>query len=103
MGFERVDGPVGPAWRDEADAAIHEQLQRLNHIQGAAHFTDRKHKKNPVPKPKHYPRPWELIKPEEDQYDPEEDQMDMGPDDTFGSGDEEADGGDDHSDGLPDQ
>ncbi len=99
MAFEREDGPIGTRWRDEATAATHEQIQRLNHLQGAAHFTDRKHKKNPVPSPKHYPRPHEMF--EEDppeQYDPVEDQLDAGVLDTFGSHDDEeaGTGGDDH-------
>lgn len=80
MAFERVNGPLDSEWQDENDAAVHEQLQRLNHIQGAAHFTSSKRKKNPVPKPKHYPRPWELYQKndgeDEAQYDPGEDQLD---------------------------
>ncbi|MFH8405579.1 hypothetical protein ACH4FX_12500 [Streptomyces sp. NPDC018019] len=64
--YERYAGPLGPAYRDEALAAIHEQLQRLNRIQGAAHFTDKKHRKNPAPEPKPYPRPREVFRREED-------------------------------------
>lgn len=90
MAYEREDGPIGARWQDEAIAAIHEQLQRLNHLQGAAHFTDRKHKKNPVPSPKHYTRPYEIFeKDRPDRYDPEEDQLDTGTLETFGGGDEE--------------
>lgn len=91
MAYEREDGPIGPRWQEEALAGLHEQLQRLNHLQGAAHFTDRKHKKNPVPSPKHYPRPYEIFETDRpDQYDPEEDQLDIGPLETFGGDDEEA-------------
>lgn len=78
-------------------AATHEQLQRLNRLQGAAHFTDRKHKKNPVPEPKRYPRPHEVFSKEDrpDRYDPEEDQYEDVSNPTFG-GTEGGDGGDDH-------
>jgi hypothetical protein len=78
-------------------AATHEQLQRLSRIQGAAHFTDRKHKKNPVPEPKKYPRPHEIFEKEDrpDRYDPEEDQYEDVSNPTFGST-EGGDSGDDH-------
>jgi hypothetical protein len=86
MAYEREDGPIGSRWSDETMAALHEQIQRLNHLLGAAHFTDRKHKKNPVPSPKHYPRPYEIFeKDRPDHYDPEEDQMDTGALETFGT------------------
>lgn len=102
MAYEREDGPIGPRWNDEATAAVHEQLQRLNHLQGAAHFTDKKHKKNPVPSPKKYPRPYEMFRRDNetdrpDRYDPDQDELDTGPLDTFGGENEEAEGsGDDH-------
>lgn len=87
---------MGTSWQDEAMAATHEQLQRLNRIQGAAHFTDRKHKKNPVPEPKHYPRPDEVFeKDRPDRYDPEEDQYEDVSNPTFGNT-EGGDGGDNH-------
>ena len=90
MAFERVEGPIGNQWQDETSAATHEQLQRLNHIQGAAHFTSSKRKTNPVPKPKHYPRPWEMDRRnDEDTYDPGEDQTDI---------DLQEEGGDDGDD-----
>jgi hypothetical protein len=94
MAYEREEGPIGPSWQHEVSAATHEQLQRLNRLQGAAHFTDRKHKKNPVPEPKRYPRPYEIFeKDRPDRYDPEEDQMSNLENDTFGG--RGGDGGDD--------
>lgn len=74
--YERYAGPLGQAYGDEVLAAIHEQMQRLNRLQGAAHFTDRKHKKNPVPEPKAYPRPYEIYKTDHDDPDEDEDQFD---------------------------
>jgi hypothetical protein len=96
LAYEREEGPIGPSWQNEAAAATHEQLQRLNRLQGAAHFTDRKHKKNPVPEPKRYPRPYEIFRKEDrpDRYDSEEDQLQDLPNDTFG-GDDGSRGGDD--------
>jgi hypothetical protein len=93
MSYEREEGPVGTQWQDETMAALHEQIQRLNHLQGAAHFTDRKHKKNPVPSPKKYPRPYEIFERDQpDRYDPEEDQLDTGPLETFGGNEPEDSG-----------
>jgi hypothetical protein len=91
--YERLSGPLGTSWQDEIRGMIHEQLQQLNRLTGAAHFTDRKHRKNPAPEPKHVPRPWELHKREdEDQEDPDEDEETAEEEDHryFGSG-----GGDD--------
>jgi hypothetical protein len=105
MAYEIEEGPLGPRWQDETMAAIHEQLQRLNHIQGAAHFTDRKHKKNPVPSPKHYTRPYEIFEKsgdDRDRYDPDEDQLDTESMDTFGGEPEGTDHGDADTDGVPD-
>lgn len=89
--YERYAGPIGPSWEAEVLAGIHEQLQRLNRIQGAAHFTDRKHKKNPVPEPKHFDRPHEIFgAPETDEEEFDESVIEEGQD--FGSAppDEEA-------------
>lgn len=87
MAFEREAGPIGPQWESEIQAATHEQLQRLNHLLGAAHFTSEKHKKNPVPKPKHYPRPHEIFRDpdHEDPYNPDQDQMEEVEPVTFGA------------------
>lgn len=73
--YERHAGPLGGAWEAEALAGIHEKLQQIARIQGAAHFTDKKHKKNPVPEPKHYPRPFEIFETPELEED-EDDQFD---------------------------
>lgn len=96
--FESLNGPLNTEWSDETLAALHEQLQRLSRIQGAAHFTDRKHRKNPVPEPKHYPRPHEMFVKEgedRDTYDAAEDEEYPMPD-TFGGSQGGDDGGDDH-------
>jgi hypothetical protein len=71
--YERHAGPLDTVWQDEVMAGIHEQLQQLNRLQGAAHFTDKKHTKNPAPEPKHYPRPRELYERDEDQ-EPDQEQ-----------------------------
>ncbi|WP_055563600.1 hypothetical protein [Streptomyces atriruber] len=58
--YERYAGPVDDSYLAGVLAALHEQVQTLNRMTGAAHFTDKKHKKNPAPEPSHYPRPHEL-------------------------------------------
>jgi hypothetical protein len=61
LAYERFAGPVDRSYDREALAAIHEQLQIMNRLLGAAHFTDeKKNKQNPVPEPERYPRPHEL-------------------------------------------
>lgn len=98
--YERFAGPIGSGWQDEVMAGIHEQLQRLNRIQGAAHFTDKKHRKNPVPEPKDYPRPYEIYKSlrgdNDDRYDAGTDELDDELIDTFGTSGEDEQDGDDH-------
>lgn len=59
--YERFAGPIDPGYEREALAAIHEQLQYMNRLLGAAHFTDKKNPNNPAPEPEHYPRPRELF------------------------------------------
>lgn len=58
--YERYAGPIDASYDREVLAAMHEQLQMMNRLLGAAHFTDEKHSDNPVPEPKRYPRPYEL-------------------------------------------
>jgi hypothetical protein len=48
-------------------AQLHELAQQQMRLLGAAHFTDKKHRKNPVPEPKKVPRPWVNHEEEEDQ------------------------------------
>lgn len=99
LAYEREGGPIGTAWQDEAMASLHEQFQRLNRLQGAAHFTDKKHRKNPVPEPKRYPRPYEIFDKADrpDRYDAEEDQVEDQTNGTFGgTGNPGGDSGDDH-------
>lgn len=58
--YERAYGPINDRWRDDVLAMIHEALQQIMRLQGAAHFTSEKRKNNPVPEPKKIPRPWNL-------------------------------------------
>lgn len=62
MAFERAHGPIRGEWSEEALAGIQEQLQQIAYLLGQAHFTDKTHKRGPVPKPEHYPRPYESLK-----------------------------------------
>lgn len=64
--FEIVNGPVDSGWRDDVLAAIHEQLQQISHLTGAAHFTDEDND-NPVPTPERYPRPGRPEEPVEEE------------------------------------
>lgn len=61
MAFERAYGPLRSEWSDDALASIHEQLQQIAYLMGQAHFTDKTHKRGPVPKPERYPRPNESL------------------------------------------
>lgn len=54
--YEQMTGPLGPSWRDDVLAAIHEQLQVGNRVAGG------QAKKNPCPEPKAVTRPHELMK-----------------------------------------
>lgn len=60
MAFERVAGPINGEWDSDALAAIQEQLQQLSYLLGQAHFTDKNHKRGPIPKPERYSRPYEI-------------------------------------------
>ena len=62
LAFERAFGPLGPEWDVEATSSIHEQLQQIAYLLGQAHFTDKTHRRGPIPKPERYPRPYEAIK-----------------------------------------
>lgn len=83
LAFEREHGTL--QYSDEVLAGIHEQLQCVAHLLGAAHFTDDKHTKNPVPEPERIPRPGEPVvlrsaaEPEED-WNPEEDPVQVAKD-----------------------
>ncbi len=63
LAYERFAGPIDRSYDRDVLAAMHEQLQYLCRLIGAAHFTDRKHPNNPVPEPQHYPRAHELYQP----------------------------------------
>lgn len=69
MAFEHAFGPIGPEYRDEALALIHDQLQLLCSMYGAVNWQD----KNPVGEPKPIPRPSQVFlkEPEKDkdEYD----------------------------------
>lgn len=62
MAYERTVGPLDGSWQAETLSTIQELVQYQNHILGAAHFTNKKNKKNPVPEPKRWWRPWEMWK-----------------------------------------
>lgn len=61
MAFERANGPIGGEWDSNALAAIQEQLQQISYLMGQAHFTDKHHKRGPIPKPEKFPRPNEAL------------------------------------------
>jgi hypothetical protein len=67
--YERHAGPVDRSYDSEALANIHEQLQYMNRLLGAAHFTDKKNPNNPAPEPERYPRPNELHQRASEQGD----------------------------------
>jgi hypothetical protein len=71
--YEREYGPINDRWRDDVLALVHEQLQQLNRLTGAAHFTSKNHRKNPVPEPKKIPRPWVIHEEEEPEGEELED------------------------------
>ena len=53
--YEQAFGPLGNAYSDDVLAAIHEQLQTLNYLTGS------QCEENPVPMPRHWPRPPEAF------------------------------------------
>lgn len=63
--YEIATGPLDSRWRDDVLASIQEQLQSLQTILGAAHFTSEEKPDNPIPLPIPVPRPWELSNPPE--------------------------------------
>jgi len=64
--YEIEYGPLDNTWRDEALAAIHEQIQKTNFFLGAAHFTDKTHRTNPAGEQQRYPRPHEVYQSQGD-------------------------------------
>lgn len=62
MAFERVYGPIGGEWEQEALAGIVEQLHTLTYLFSQANFTDKNHRRGPIPKPERYPRPNESLR-----------------------------------------
>lgn len=60
LAFERVAGPVNGEWDSDTLAAIQEQLQQLSYLFSQANFTDKTHRRGPIPKPERYPRPNEI-------------------------------------------
>lgn len=63
--YERAFGPLDRAYGDDMLARIHEQLQLLTHVQGAAGGG----KDNPIPEPKRVPRPPDVFVPDDDPDD----------------------------------
>lgn len=62
MAFERAYGPINGEWDQEALANIQEQLQSIAYLLSQAHFTDKTHRRGPIPKPERYPRPNESLR-----------------------------------------
>jgi hypothetical protein len=62
IAFERSHGPLGGEWDADALASIQEQLQQISYLLGQAHFTDKTHKRGPIPKPERFPRPHESLR-----------------------------------------
>lgn len=56
--YERLTGPLDNSYRDGQLASINELIQNNTYLTGAVSQS----KKNPAPKPKQVPRPWELHK-----------------------------------------
>lgn len=61
MAFERANGPINGEWNQEVWATVQEQLQTIAYLLSQAHFTDKTHRRGPIPKPEHYPRPHESM------------------------------------------
>jgi hypothetical protein len=63
MAFERAFGPLW-GYSDVLLASLHEQTQLGSWVAGMQYGKD-----NPAPKPRHYPRPYEMYKPVEQDDD----------------------------------
>lgn len=75
IAYERAHGPLDGSWDAEATASIQEQLQQLSYLLSQAKFTDKTHRKGPVPKPERFPRPHEAMmgnRTVEDNFDEDE-------------------------------
>lgn len=71
LAYERATGLLGSRYTDESLAGLHEQLQTLNYLFSQANFTDKRHKKGPIPKPERYPRREDYLKmPDEPERRP---------------------------------
>lgn len=69
--YERAFGPLGKQYSDDMLAQIHEQLQLMAKLLGAALVDDAN--KNPIPNPQRVPRPPDLFKQPDDEEDDESD------------------------------
>jgi hypothetical protein len=65
VAYERVFGPIGSRYNDEMLAQQHEILQSVAYLLGAQ--VTPKGQKNPIPIPKHTPRPDEQFVQEKDE------------------------------------
>jgi hypothetical protein len=59
MAVENIIGPFGPSYEREMLAQIVEMLQSINY--NAVQLQLDKDSENPVPEPRHVPRPYELL------------------------------------------
>lgn len=55
VAYEKAFGPLGSRYNDEMLAQQHELLQTLAYLTGAQ--VTQKNQKNPIPSPRHTPRP----------------------------------------------
>lgn len=62
MAFERAHGPLKGEWDQEALAAVVEELKTIAYLISQAKFTDKTHRRGPIPKPERYPRPNESLR-----------------------------------------
>lgn len=74
MAFERAHGPINGEWTSETLANAVEQLHTIAYLLGQAHFTDKTHKRGPIPKPERYPRPNESLRKNGSSFADEVDQ-----------------------------
>lgn len=70
IAFETVHGPIDSTFERIILREIHYQLQVLNYLTGAAHFTNEEEGvENPIDEPSRFPLPWEPTKGKSDAGD----------------------------------
>jgi hypothetical protein len=80
LAYERAHGPINGEWDREATAILVEKLHTIAYLLGQAHFTDKTHKKGPIPPPERFPRPNESLARSGSAYDdPDKDEAEWLP------------------------